>query len=187
MNSGQLKLNLKMKKITMLVITILFLAGSAFAIPLQWDVSQAGAPANDDTNTLTGIFDQITTYSQTTSIQYNTDNSFVTVPVDADGDGVPDDADGDGYSASCGDCMDEDPMVSPEGMEIPGNSIDEDCNSEFLCDPEMTRTTALSEYDNINECVVSEAKKLKDEGLISGREYGEIISGFHKENKGKKK
>ncbi len=98
-----------------------------------------------------------------------------------------DDGDGDDYSASCGDCMDDDPLVSPEGMEIPGNSIDEDCDSEFLCDPAMTRTTALSEYDNINECVVSEAKKLKDEGLISGREYGEIISDFHSSDKGKKK
>lgn len=50
--------------------------------PLVWDVSVAGAPAYGDADALTGVFDQIGFYSQTSTIQFDTDGDGVPSPGD---------------------------------------------------------------------------------------------------------
>ena len=54
---------------------LLATAGTGLAFPSQWDVGVAGAPAFGDANTRTGVFNQFTFDSQTSTIQFDTDNS----------------------------------------------------------------------------------------------------------------
>lgn len=65
-----------MKKLLFCCVGLLFLTlSTAQAIQVRWDVSAAGAPAFGDLNTFTSYFDQIGFNSQTTSVQWDTDNS----------------------------------------------------------------------------------------------------------------
>lgn len=68
-----------MKKLGVLIVSLMVMAfaGNAYSLQLMWDVGVAGAPAHGDADTLTGIFDQIGFDSQTTTIQYDTNNDGV--------------------------------------------------------------------------------------------------------------
>jgi ribosomal protein L7/L12 len=47
------------------------------------------------------------------------------------------DFDQDGYSETQGDCNDNDPTINPNGVEICGDGIDQDCNgTDLVCGPE---------------------------------------------------
>lgn len=67
-----------MKKCLILVISLLVAAFSAGAdaMPIMWDVGEAGAPAFGDANTLTGLFNQFGFDSQTTTILYDTNGAI---------------------------------------------------------------------------------------------------------------
>lgn len=55
---------------------LLATASPGLAFPSMWDVGAAGAPAFGDANTLTGVFNQFTFDSQTSTIQFDTDGSL---------------------------------------------------------------------------------------------------------------
>jgi len=64
------------------LLCLLVCTSLAQAQPLVWDVSVAGAPAYGDADALTGVFDQIGFYSQTSTIQFDTDGDAVPSPGD---------------------------------------------------------------------------------------------------------
>ncbi len=74
-------------------------------------------------------------------IDSDCDLSYADEFADLDGDDSPDcvdlDDDGDGYQGSDGDgsdCDDQDAMTNPAGEDLPGDDIDQDCNSIVAVD-----------------------------------------------------
>ena len=45
------------------------------------------------------------------------------------------DGDFDGYTTCSGDCDDADPLVHPDGVDLPGDLPDQDCSGSASCDP----------------------------------------------------
>lgn len=48
------------------------------------------------------------------------------------------DADADGFD-SCSDCDDTEPSVHPGSVDLPGDTLDQDCDGTCLCDPRLAR------------------------------------------------
>ena len=82
------------------------------------------------------------------------------------------DSDEDGYSATCGDCNDNDAAINPGTFEIPGNAVDEDCNSEILCDSDAE----WRNHGQFVSCVAHEAEALLEAELITEAEKDAIVS-----------
>ncbi len=57
------------------LLWLLVFTGFAHAKQISWNVGVAGAPPFGDADTLTGAFDQIAYYAQTSTVQYDTDGS----------------------------------------------------------------------------------------------------------------
>ena len=72
------------------------------------------------------------------------------------------DEDHDGFASCAGDCDDDNPLLHPGAIDLPGNARDEDCDGDIVCDPRdyPRHRGALA------QCVAQECRRLADEGRI---------------------
>jgi hypothetical protein len=110
-------------------------------------------------------------------------------PVDADGcameclveEPVALDADGDGYPAG-EDCDDGDAGVSPAAVDLPGNTIDENCDGSLgPCDP----GAAWRNHGQYVSCVAREVSSLVASGQLSQETGQELIQEAARRDVGK--
>jgi hypothetical protein len=81
------------------------------------------------------------------------------------------DMDGDGFGSSV-DCDDQDPAINPAAIELPGTTVDENCDGVLLCDP-------AGEWSNRGEflmCVVNACRELVSTGALTSQECARLIS-----------
>lgn len=83
------------------------------------------------------------------------------------------DADLDGFRSCENDCDDNDPTLNPNSVELPGNSVDEDCDGSLGdCDP-----NALWEnHGKFVRCVAHECERLVSEGALTEAECDALVS-----------
>lgn len=92
------------------------------------------------------------------------------------------DEDGDGYRPP-EDCDETDPRVNPDGLELPGNFIDEDCNGDLGdCDP----CFAWRNHGEYIRCTSREAEALVDTGDITQGEADQLVTDAARSDIGKK-
>jgi hypothetical protein len=110
---------------------------------------------------------------------------------DCDGtvdDGLTFDLDSAGYSSpySCSgtrnDCNDNNAAINPGTFEIPGNSVDENCDAVKLCYSD----TQWKNHGAFVSCVSKEAEKLLAQGLITQAQKDVMVSSAAKTTIGKK-
>ena len=93
------------------------------------------------------------------------------------------DSDEDGFTVCGGDCDDSDFLINPNVVELPGNTIDENCDGSLgNCDPN-------SSWKNRGEyvrCVADEVKELVDSGIITEDEGNELVNAAAQSDVGKK-
>jgi len=73
------------------------------------------------------------------------------------------DEDGDGFTACEGDCDDANASIGPDGLDLPGNSFDEDCDGARSCDPEA----GWRSHGQLHACIVRACNEKARAGLIS--------------------
>ncbi len=81
------------------------------------------------------------------------------------------DGDGDGFSECSGDCDDGDAAIHPGAADLPGDSLDQDCDGAPACDPDAP-------WPNPGEfvsCVAQECGRLVSEGAVSHQECAVLI------------
>jgi hypothetical protein len=81
------------------------------------------------------------------------------------------DLDGDGYSVEQGDCNDYDPEINPGAVELPGNTVDENCDDSLGCDP----TAEWQNHGQFVGCVSQVVEQLVSSGAISEEEGTMLI------------
>lgn len=120
--------------------------------------------------------------------------------LDGDGDGLPvvdmgaleldpallpRDDDGDGHCAAgtdsaldpglcpfgADDCDDGDGGTHPGALDLPGDSLDRDCDGRVTCDP----SEAWMSRGRFVRCIARECGDLKREGAVTGRECGRLL------------
>lgn len=103
-------------------------------------------------------------------------------PQDGDGDGdavadigalealLPIDGDGDGFT-DAQDCDDADPAIHPGATELPGNTVDENCDQTLLCSP----SAGWRRHGQFVVCVSRAATELFRAGLITEQERDALI------------
>ena len=73
------------------------------------------------------------------------------------------DDDADGFTACEGDCNEADAAINPDGVELPGNPIDENCDGVVACDP----GAAWKSRGQLVSCIVRECQASVGAGLLS--------------------
>jgi len=100
-------------------------------------------------------------------------------PQDGDGDGTPVsdigaveflDADQDGYAAGS-DCDDGNPRIHPGAVDVPGNSVDEDCDGVTACDPDAS----WAGHGRFMSCVARTCDALVASGDLLAWQCEEIV------------
>ncbi len=76
------------------------------------------------------------------------------------------DLDDDGFTACQGDCDDGNAGISPSGLELPGDLIDEDCDGVLACPPPVTGGHSRQ----FLRCVAAECRSLASNGAVIERE-----------------
>ena len=97
---------------------------------------------------------------------------------DNDCDGLVDegfDSDGDGFSVCAvplRDCNDSDPAIKPGSLELPGNSIDENCDSSLgPCDP----YASWRNHGEFVRCVTAACGQLMASGALTHAQCGLLV------------
>ncbi len=92
------------------------------------------------------------------------------------------DVDLDGFRLCEGDCNDDDPAISPISTELPGNTVDENCDGSLgACDP-------FAEWRNHGQfvrCVAHEVNDLRDQGLLMEEEGDDLVQSAAQSDVGK--
>jgi hypothetical protein len=81
------------------------------------------------------------------------------------------DNDGDGFIADQ-DCDDADPAIHPAAAELPGNTVDENCDGALSCDP----TLDWGNRGRFAQCVIQACRGLVVTGELTWAECAAIIS-----------
>jgi len=101
------------------------------------------------------------------------------VDVDGDGYGYPGDASCPAGSAA--DCDDGDSSINPAAVDLPGNSIDENCDGELSCGP----CDRWHNHGQFVRCVAHTVNDLVGQALIDRNQGSDLVSAAARSDVGK--
>ena len=123
-----------------------------------------GPGAGSFTSLMTGLSETTTYFYRAYASTSNETSYGVTFVIETlNGD---EDLDGDNFTPNQGDCNDNDPSINPNGIEIYGDGIDQDCDGS-----DITLDSPVYLHANGVTVVARDWAQLGDTGYINGIEY----------------
>lgn len=93
------------------------------------------------------------------------------------------DSDGDGFMTCDGDCDDLDYYINPDAYELPGNTVDENCDGSLgACDP----GAEWKNHGQFVRCVAHEVDALIEASILTEEEGDALITSAAQSDVGKK-